>query len=80
MNTLNDIRDALDRGLEVCWGNESYEVHYVDQFEHCNDYSLKDGKLIRITCKSNYFGSLINESDIGSCFLKLPTGINKGDN
>lgn len=67
--TLDDIRAALDAGKTVYWSNKAYTAHYVDASANHNPYSVKDGKAIRVSCTSNYFGSLISESDIYNCFV-----------
>lgn len=68
--TLDEIRNDLDKGIEIFWANDSYKVHYVDVFENINPYSVKNNKAIRITCISNYFGSLIDEKEIKCCYSK----------
>lgn len=57
--TLNQIKRDLNKGIQIYWANKSYKVHYVDN------------KKIRITCISNYFGSLLQESEISVCFKEV---------
>lgn len=68
--SLDEIRTDLDKGIEIFWSNESYHLHYVEAREHSTPFSVKDGKAIRVTCKSNYFGSLIEANEIPVCFSK----------
>lgn len=70
--TIQQIHDALSNGKTVHWENSLYHLHYVDCKED-NEYgklSYKEGKAIRVTCTSNYFGSLISESCLKKCFIK----------
>ena len=70
--TLQEIYSAIDSGKTVHWENSLYEVHPVDA-EPDNKYaavSYREGKALRITCTSNYFGSLITERCFEKCFIK----------
>lgn len=69
---IEEIHEALESGKTVNWGNSLYELHYVDASEE-NKYAkptFKNGKAIRITCITNYFGSLLSESEFNKCFIK----------
>ena len=66
--TLKQIHDDLEKGIEIFWSNTRYKVHYVDFEPNLNQYSLKNNKVIRVSCIDNYFGSLISESEISACF------------
>lgn len=33
-------------------------------------FSNRDGKSLRVTCVSNYFGSLLSEADLNQLFIK----------
>ncbi len=74
--TIEQIWNAINDGLEVNWGHGGYYVHAIDYDRGLNEsssLSLRDGKALRVTCKSNYFGSLISECDLSKCY------INKGE-
>jgi len=69
--TIQEIHTALENGKTVNWENSLYELKYVDCDEN-NPYgkvSFKNGKAIRITCVSNWFGSLMTENDIEKCYI-----------
>ena len=69
--TIQEIHTALEKGKTVNWENSLYELKYVDCDEN-NPYgkvSFKNGKSIRITCVSNWFGSLMTEKDIEKCYI-----------
>jgi hypothetical protein len=70
--TIEKIHEALESGKTVNWVNPLYELRYVNESEE-NEYTkptLKNGKAIRITCVTNYFGSLLRESEFNKCFIK----------
>jgi hypothetical protein len=69
-SNLGEIRTDLDNGIEIFWVNTSYKVHYIIAGENCTPFTVKDGKAIRVSCISNYFGSVLNEEEIGRCFSK----------
>jgi len=63
--SIQQIHEALDKGKDVQWENELYKVHEVkSELNNYSKLSYRDGKALRVTCKSNYFGSLISESDL----------------
>ncbi len=66
--SLEEIKAALLNGEEVYWSSALYEVHFVDNVDTHNQYSRTNDKLIRVSCVTNYFGSLLQESEINSCF------------
>jgi hypothetical protein len=72
--TLDQIRRDLDAGIDIYWCNVGYKVHYVNvDGQDLNPYSVKNGKAIRVSYIETYFGSLIQPSDIGSCFsIQVP--------
>jgi len=72
--SIEQIHLALEQGHKVNWMNSLYELSYV-KCEDKNPYgkaSYKNGKAIRVSCITNYFGSLIHESEFKNCFLKTP--------
>jgi hypothetical protein len=71
--TLDQIRRDLDAGIDIYWCNLGYKVHYVPALDNFESYSVKNGKAIRVSYIETYFGSLIQPSDIGSCFsIQVP--------
>jgi hypothetical protein len=70
--TIQEIHEALESGKTVNWVNGLYELHYVNASEE-NEYAkptFKNGKAIRVTCVTNYFGSLLREEEFHKCFIK----------
>lgn len=69
--TIDKIYELLSQGKKVYWVNKAYIVHIVD--DPCpekNMFSHRDGKMLRVTCESNYFGSRITEKCLGSVFIE----------
>ena len=76
--TLNEVWGAIDLGKTIYWGNKSYKITVEDSnldWRKENNlnvpFSNRDGKCLKITCISNYFGSLLNESELSSLFLDI---------
>ena len=70
---IQEIHKALKEGKTVNWHNSLYELHYVN-CEPENEYgklSYLNGKAIRVTCIDNGFGSLISESCLKKCMIKI---------
>jgi len=74
---IGQIWAALDKGLVVNYGNTSYKI-YIEKVcttsGSTRDYqsvhfSVRNGELLSIRCISNYFGGLINESQLAECFI-----------
>lgn len=76
--TIQDVWSAVDKGLPVYWSNDAYQLTIEDAkvgTSECREYWLnhftfRDGKLLRVTCTSNWFGSLLNESDLSRLYTK----------
>lgn len=69
LNTIAEIWDAIDRGTKVYCSSTTYEIIPVDStLNKYSELSFRDGKALRVTCVSNYFGSLIGERDLSHCF------------
>lgn len=82
MNTLKLVNqspveslwNALDAGKTVHWGNDSYKIYISDAipgnaFQESH-FTYREGKVLSARCISNYFGSLLHESDVGSLYIK----------
>lgn len=61
---------ALDRGEEVFWQNNLYHITVEDWHPRNSDYTKRKGKCLRVTCKSNYFGSLLYPEEIKNLFTE----------
>ena len=68
--TIKEIWGAIEQGKKVNWSNSLYIVEPIE-FEK-NKYSAlsyKDGHALRITCRTNYFGGLIAESELKDVYI-----------
>jgi hypothetical protein len=63
-NSLSSVRDALDRGALLEWKNSLYKVHYTH-----------DGH-VRVSCKTNYFGSYLSLYDLADIYEVHPEEVN----
>ncbi len=75
MTSIKQIHDALKQGKTVYWANKSYEVKQRPIRKDFVDHDLNhetqiDGMLLDCRCVSNYFGGLLNESEVSSCFIE----------
>ena len=69
--TIEEIHRALSEGKTIHWVNKLYYLHYVscESDNESAKLSYIDGKGIRVTCLSNYFGSLITEGCLSKCYI-----------
>lgn len=72
--TIEQVWKALESSKIVYWSNQGYKV-YISEALQDNDYqrnhfSFKNGKVLSVRCIDNYFGSLINESDLSTLFVE----------
>lgn len=74
--TIQDVWTAIDQGRTVYWSNKSYKVFVEtdNEPERTQEYSPRllverNGQLLSVRCISNYFGSILHESDLGSLFV-----------
>jgi len=68
-SSVEDVWSALDSGQKVFWSNSSYQVVIVK--DPCSDkrlFSNRGEDMLRVTCMSNWFGSRLEESELGSLF------------
>lgn len=68
--TIEQVWNDIEKGIEIFWGNESYHLTLVPSGPNNTQYTNKNGQLLRVTCISNYFGSLLNESELNALFSK----------
>lgn len=61
-NNLDEVKADLIAGIKIYWANKSYGVHFVENQE------------IRVSCISNYFGSLLGKNEATACFSLGETG------
>lgn len=69
--TIEQIWTALDQGKEVLWHHKGYMIHSVEsKSNEFSKLSYRNGQALRVTCIENYFGSLMNVTDLGHAYIK----------
>ena len=69
--TINQIYDALDKGIEVNWHHTGYHVHMVSVKEP-NRFTMFSGRgnhCLRVSYKPTYFGSYMHPNDLKHCYI-----------
>jgi hypothetical protein len=79
-STVEQIHGALDQGLTVYWTNTAYKVYRTaDAMPHITakhegrQFSLRNGMLLEVRCIENYFGGILNPSDVSALFVQSET-------
>ncbi len=69
--TIEQVWEAVEAGQVIYWVNKSYQViAELDSVPHENLYSQKNGRMLRVTCMSNWFGSRITPNCLDSLFVE----------
>lgn len=75
--SLDQVWAAIDAGKTVYWSNKAYALTVEDsmlQWRQDNGFEVpfsnRDGKCLRVTRISNYFGSLLLEFEIKKLFTE----------
>ena len=75
--TIEQIWKHLESGNAVKWGNDNYELHGISvepgnpdtvKYQKAH-HTYKNGMVLRCTCIANYFGSLLDKTELSSCYL-----------
>lgn len=70
-NSIEQVYDAVRSGCVVHWGNTSYIVvlETPNVLGAC-PWAEFQGKVLTVRCKSNWFGSVLELSEVSNCFIK----------
>jgi hypothetical protein len=72
--TIEQIWENVLQNKEVNWSNSSYKITkepiYDDNQYQLNHFTRRGKFVLRVTCKSNYFGSLLEKTDLNNCFIR----------
>lgn len=76
--TIEQVWTALDQGQTVYWSSKAYKLTIEDArigTIECREYWLnhhtfRNGKVLRKTCISNWFGSLLDANDLNRLFTE----------
>jgi len=70
--TIEQVWQAIDEGKKVYWHHEGYQV-LVDN-DSCPEKKLSSNrgeKCLRVTCLRNWFGSRLDERELGQLFTGI---------
>lgn len=71
---IGQVWQAIDKGETIHAGNSSYKVYVEpaikDNSYQRNHFSYRNGEVLTVRCISNYFGSIIDQRDLSSLFVK----------
>lgn len=74
---LEQVWQALEEGKTVYWTNKSYKITIEPlnrEWRESNGFeipfSAKGEQCLRVTCISNWFGSLLDPSELNSLFVE----------
>ncbi len=73
---IREVWETLDQGITIYWSSTAYKLTVEDirtgrpeDKEYWNrHFSFRNGKVLRVTYISNWYGSLLNESEIKFLF------------
>lgn len=83
--TIEQVWEAIDAGKTVYWGSDAYQLTIEEEGEANNPesmaawrihhgypvpFSARGTKALRVTCISNWFGSLLSETELGALYTK----------
>lgn len=75
--SIDEVWKAIDAGQTVYWMNDSYQLTIEDSnldwrqgHGFAAPFSNRNDKCLRITCISNWFGSLLDRSELGQLYTK----------
>ena len=71
--SISQVWDAINQGKTVYWASDAYQLvrePAPPQLTKYSEYSLNNGKCLRVTCMDNWFGSWLSEKELGSLYVK----------
>ncbi len=78
--TISEVWAAIDAGKTVYWASDAYALTIEHESDDMKAWRVRHGypipvsargdKVLRVTCISNYFGSLLDSSEISSLYTK----------
>ena len=69
--TMNDVWMAIYSGKTIYWSSMSYRVLVSE--DPCPEKKMSSNRgvhSLRVTCMSNWFGSRLDESELGALFTE----------
>lgn len=75
--TIEQVWTALDKGLTIYWASDAYKltieetlIDWRKQQGFHIPFSNRDGQCLRVTCISNWFGSLLDQNELNRLYTK----------
>lgn len=76
-NTIDEVWSAIDAGKTVYWGSDAYQLTLEPVKRDWREkngfkipFSTRGETCLRVTCMSNWFGSLLEPSELGKLYIK----------
>lgn len=77
IKTISQVWEIIDQGKTIYWSGDAYEVvvqpdHQPERTQSHEPRRLieRNGELLEVRCMSNWFGSILHESELGSLYTK----------
>lgn len=74
---IEQVWSAIDRGLIIYWSSDAYQLTIEDSMLDWRKrqgfnipFSNRDDKCLRVTCMSNWFGSLLTQDELSQLYTK----------
>lgn len=75
--TIDQVWNAIDQGKTVCWCSDIYQITIEESNLEWRQnsgfdvpFSNRNGKCLRVTCMSNWFGSLLDKNELNNLYIK----------
>jgi hypothetical protein len=68
--SIKQVWQAIEQGKTVYWHNTGYALTIEPASKHTDSFSVKGEQCLRVTCLSNYFGSIIVPNDLKDLFIE----------
>ena len=70
MKNIKQVWEAIEKGQNVYWHHKGYKVTLELANDLTDSFSVKGKHCLRVTCLSNWFGSIIVPSDLPDLFVE----------
>jgi hypothetical protein len=75
--TIEEVWAAIDKGLTVYWASDAYQLTIEESNLEWRrrqgfavPFSNRGEKCLRVTCMSNWFGSLLDANELNRLYTK----------
>lgn len=69
--TIEEVWDGIKKGKTIYWNNDGYQLTIEPYHEGNSEFTRQGDKVLRITYIENYFGSLLEEKELGNLYSKV---------